>query len=114
MVCQRVEVGMIVLAVVRVAICEICSSQWLLPPGGDPPPAACQHCGSTEWIEGIEPQDGIRIRTGSTFATRKPDGRRDRRKQEGAGARSLKRRERARKQYQGLKPKPEDGDDHIF
>ena len=99
---------MIVLAVVRVGICEICDQQFLLPPGGEPPPAACQFCGSTEWIEGIQPQDSIRIRTGNAFATRKPDGRRDRRKSEGAGAKSLKRRERARRQWQSLKPKAMD------
>ena len=58
---------------------------------------------------GKESIEGIRIRTGMTFATRKVDGRRDRRKSEGAGAKSLKRRERGRRQYQSLKPKSVDG-----
>ena len=97
--------AVIVLALVRVAICELCNQQWTLPPGGDPPPATCPHCGSKDWLEGKQPQDSIRVRMGITFATRKLDGRRDRRKSEGSGAKSLKRRERARKQWQGLKPK---------
>jgi hypothetical protein len=97
--------AVIVLALVRVAVCEICTEDWILPPGGDPPPATCLHCGSKDWLEGPQSQDSIRVRMGITFATRKLDGRRDRRKSEGAGAKSLKRRERARKQYQSLKPK---------
>ena len=97
--------AVIVLALVRAAICEICNQQWILPPGGDPPPATCPFCKSKDWLNGIQSQDSIRVRMGITFATRKLDGRRDRRKSEGSGAKSLKRRERARKQYQSLKPK---------
>lgn len=77
-------------------------------PDGDYIPPRCEHCQSPDWLYGIQPQDQTRIRTGTAFAPRYQDGRRDRRKQVGAGARSLKRRERARGQYQGLKPKPID------
>ena len=100
---------MIYLSVVRMAVCEMCGGKFVLP-GEDYVPEKCAHCGSTEWVWGVEPVDGVRIRTGTTFAPRRTDGRRDRRKQAGQGARSLVRRERARKQYQGLKPKPIDAE----
>ena len=101
--------AVIYLSVVRMAVCEMCGGKFVLPEG-DYVPEKCVHCGSTEWVWGVEPQDGVRIRTGVTFAPRRPDGRRDRRKEPGQGSRSLVRRERARKQYQGLKPKPEESD----
>ena len=98
---------MILLELARIGQCEMCAGRFYLPPGCDPP-AACLHCGSTHWQWGKESIESIRIRTGMTFANRKLDGRRDRRKQEGAGAKSLKRRERARRQWQGLKLKSEE------
>ena len=98
--CQWLSV--IYLCLVRMAVCEICAGRMCLP-GGDYLPEKCEHCGSTEWLYGIEPQDGIRIRTGTAFADRKPDGTRDKRKN--LGAKSLLRRERARRQFKDLKPK---------
>ena len=100
---------MIELRLCRIGKCEICGGEFGLPPGCELP-KTCLHCGSKDWLYGKESIESIRIRTGMTFATRKVDGRRDRRKQEGAGAKSLKRRERARRQYQSLKPKEEVGD----
>ena len=98
---------MIYLALVRMAVCEICGGDWILSEGEVLPPQCCV-CGSTLWLYGVEPQDQVRVRTGLTFAPRRSDGRVDRRKSPGAGAKSLKRRERARKQYRALKPKPVD------
>jgi hypothetical protein len=69
----------------------------------------CPECRSMDWKWGKESIESIRIRTGMTFATRKLDGRRDRRESEGSGAKSLKRRERGRRQYQSLRPKEIDG-----
>ena len=99
---------MIYLELCRIAICEFCGGKAIILPGAEIPDA-CIHCRSGSWVYGKESIESIRIRTGMTFATRKMDGRRDRRKQEGAGAKSLKRRERARKQWQSLKPKELDG-----
>jgi hypothetical protein len=100
---------MILLELARIGQCEICTGRFYLPPGCELP-EVCLHCGSKHWEWGKESIEGIRIRTGMTFATRKVDGRRDRRKSEGAGAKSLKRRERGRRQYQGLKGKPVDAE----
>lgn len=99
----------IFLELARIGLCESCRGLFYLPPGCELP-EACLHCGAKDWLYGKESIESIRIRTGMTFATRKVDGRRDRRKSEGAGAKSLKRRERARRQYQSLKPKEEVGD----
>lgn len=77
----------------------------MILPEGDYIPPRCEHCKTTDWLYGIEPDDGIRVRSGVTFLPRRPDGHLDRRKEPGQGAKSLKRRERARRQYQALKPK---------
>ena len=98
---------MILLELTRVGQCEMCAGRFYLPPGCELP-KTCPHCGAKDWLYGRESIEGIRIRTGMTFAPRRPDGRRDRRKEPGQGAKSLKRRERARNQWQGLKPKPEE------
>ena len=100
---------MILLELTRVGCCEVCGGRFSLPPGSDFP-AACPHCGSKHWLYGRESIESIRIRTGMTFAPRRPDGRRDRRKEPGQGSKSLKRRERARNQWQSLKPKPIDSE----
>ena len=98
---------MIELRLCRIGKCEQCNGEFVLPSGSELP-KLCLHCGAKDWLYGKESIEGIRIRTGMTFAPRRPDGRRDRRKEPGQGAKSLKRRERARNQWQGLKPKPID------
>ena len=98
---------MILLALCRIGVCEICGITFTLP-AGCYIPEKCLGCGSTEWELGVEPADGIRIRTGVTFAPRRPDGRRDRRKEPGQGARSLKRQKRAQRQGQSFQPKAVD------
>lgn len=100
---------MIYLRLVRIGHCELCEQEFYMPADGqvDFP---CPRCRAMNWMYGKESIESIRIRTGMTFAARRVDGRRDRRKEPGQGAKSLKRRERARAQYQGLKPKPEDGE----
>lgn len=85
---------MIYLALVRVAICEICSGEMHLP-GGEYLPDRCVHCGSPYWQYGTQPTDGIRVRTGNAHAETTVN----------PGAKSLNRRERARRQWQHLKPK---------
>ena len=97
---------MIRLSLVRIGYCELCLTEFYMPADGSPV-SECPGCGSRDWMYGKESLSSIRARMGLTFATRKLDGRRDRRKVEGSGAKSLKRRERARRQYQALKPKPE-------
>jgi predicted nucleic acid-binding Zn-ribbon protein len=99
--------AMILLELTRVGCCEGCGSRFFLPPGSDLP-SNCPHCGSKDWLYGRESIEGIRIRTGMTFAPRRPDGRRDRRKEPGQGPRSLLRRERARRQGQAFQPKAVD------
>jgi predicted nucleic acid-binding Zn-ribbon protein len=99
---------MIFLELTRIGRCELCGGRFHLSAGIDVP-ERCPGCGSRHWLYGKESIESVRIRTGMTFATRKLDGRRDRRESEGSGAKSLKRRERARRQYQSLKPKAVDG-----
>ena len=88
---------MIYLALVRVCQCEICGGIFHLP-GGEYVVDRCVHCGSAEWQYGVQATDGVRVRTGNAHkeVTVNP------------GAKSLNRRERARKQWRQLKPKPLD------
>ncbi len=95
---------MIYVQVIRLGVCEMCGGRMIMLTN-DHTPTACEFCHSPHWQYGRESIESTRIRTGMTFANRKLDGRRDRRKQEGAGAKSLKRRERARRQWKSLKPK---------
>lgn len=98
---------MIELRLCRIGKCEQCNGEFVLPSGSELP-KLCLHCGSKDWLYGRESIEGIRIRTGMTFAPRRPDGRRDRRKEPGQGPRSLLRRERARRQRQAFQPKAVD------
>jgi hypothetical protein len=88
---------MIYLAICRIGVCEICAGRMILPEG-DYIPERCEHCQSSEWLYGVEPQDGIRVRTGQTHVERVLN----------PGVKSKKRQDRARAQYQHLKPKAVD------
>ena len=84
----------IYLAVVRVAQCFFCSKQWELEPQGVP--ERCKFCGSPDWELGPESRDTRFIRQGIDRS----------RNVLNPGARSRKRQEQGRRQWQGFKPKP--------
>jgi hypothetical protein len=85
----------IFLAVCRVGACSICDAQWELPPEGGKP-EICPSCGTSEWEWGPESRDSRFIRQKITRARRVVN----------KGARSRKRQEQGKRQYQQFKPKP--------
>lgn len=85
---------MILVVVVRRAVCEICGGSFDLE-ADELPPANCRHCGSTAWLNGLESYSQIRARLGETT----------REKHLNPGRKSLKRQLRAKGQYQHLKTK---------
>jgi hypothetical protein len=102
------RVQMIELRLCRIGHCERCKGRMVILTEGYTPPK-CVHCGAEDWIYGKESIEGIRIRTGMTFAPKHPDGRRIRGKGPGQSPKSLKRRERARRQGQSFGVKGVDG-----
>jgi hypothetical protein len=84
----------IFLALCRIAQCSICSNQW--PLEGLDLPDKCVFCGSADWEFGPESRDSRFIRQGISRV----------RKSLNKGAKSRKRQEQGKKQWQGFKPKP--------
>lgn len=91
---------MILIVVVRRAICEVCHGQFDLA-AGEKPPKECKLCGSLLWEFGPRKSDVLRIQEGRTKVKRKLN----------PGAKSKKRQDRAKKQWRQLKPKPLDNKD---
>jgi phage FluMu protein Com len=88
---------LIVIIIVRRCVCELCNKLWDLE-WGDEPPEKCPHCGSVNWEDAPEIRDAIYIRKGITKAKRRLN----------PGAKSRKRQEQGRKQWQAFKQKPVD------
>lgn len=87
------------IAVVRIAQCEICTEQWTLEPG-ERPPDKCVHCGSGDWMWGVESRDSRFVRQQITRERRSLN----------KGVKSRKRQEQGRKQWRRFQPKPEEGE----
>jgi len=87
---------MIVLRVVRQAVCVICEQSWILEPL-EKPPEKCIHCGSESWEFGPDSETVRRIRKGLV----KP-------KSLNPGATSRKRQQHGKNQYRQFKPRPQD------
>jgi hypothetical protein len=64
---------------------------------GEDPPEKCKVCGSLNWEEAPEIRDAIYIRKGITKNKRRLN----------PGAKSKKRQDQGRRQYQKFRPKPE-------
>ena len=88
---------MIVIIVVRRCYCEIGGHYFDLEWGEDPP-EKCRICGSLNWEAAPETRDAIYIRKGITKAKRRLN----------PGAKSKKRQDQGRRQYQKFRPKPVD------
>jgi rubredoxin len=86
----------IVIIIVRRCLCEICGKCFDLERGEDPP-EKCKVCGSLNWEEAPEVRDAIYIRKGITKNKRRLN----------PGAKSKKRQDQGRRQYQKFRPKPE-------
>jgi hypothetical protein len=86
----------IVIIIVRRCLCEICGKCFDLERGEDPP-EKCKVCGSLNWEEAPEIRDAIYIRKGITKNKRRLN----------PGAKSKKRQDQGRRQYQKFRPKPE-------
>jgi hypothetical protein len=85
---------MIVIIIVRRAVCEVCQKTWDLEWGEDPP-SKCKLCGSKDWEEAPEIRDAIYIRKGITKKKRRLN----------PGAASGARQERGKKQWRRFKDK---------
>lgn len=85
---------MIYLALCRIGFCEMCTSNFYLP-AGDEIVEKCPTCGSSEWLYGVEPLDGVRIRM-QIRKVSKPINK---------GAKSRARQERGRKQWRQFEPR---------
>lgn len=88
---------MIVIIIVRRAVCEVCNGFFDLEFGEDPP-AECKLCGSSDWEEAPEIRDAIYIRKGISKAKRRLN----------PGAASGKRQNRGKKQWRRFKDKAGD------
>jgi hypothetical protein len=92
------------IAIIRVAECVICQTQYHLPLN-EWPPENCIQCGSSDWEWGAESRDSrfIRQRISRVERVLNP------------GVTSKKRQLWGKKQWQGFKPKPpevkKNGDD---
>ena len=87
---------MIVLVLIRRAVCEVCLDWFDL--SGTLLPEQCPYCGSKDWQYGPEAKDTRLIRMGITKKTKRLN----------PGTRYLKRREHGKKQWRQFKPKPPD------
>lgn len=87
---------MILVVVVRRAVCEQCGGSFDLEPN-EVPPDKCRICDSWNWLNGNQNWSQSKSRHG--YATRK--------RNLNPGRKSLKRQLRAKAQYQGLKTKEE-------
>ena len=86
------------LQLVRLAQCAQCGHEWILGPSDWP--KQCEQCRSVLWLWG--PDENSRMSRAIRHGRAKVD------KTLNPGAKSLKRRERARKQWRQMKPKPEE------
>lgn len=89
----------ILIAVVRRALCAICSGTFDLD-AGEEKPERCRHCGSKEWEWGPDSMDSRYIRQGIDRS----------RKSLNPGATSKKRQDHGRRQWRQFKGKPEGKD----
>jgi predicted nucleic acid-binding Zn-ribbon protein len=80
---------MIYLELTQIGQCELCQTRFYMPADGRID-FNCPSCGDPRWLYGKESIESVRIRTGMTFAPRRPDGRRDRRKEAGQAARDMR------------------------
>lgn len=85
---------MIYLTLCRIGFCEMCTANFYLP-AGDEVVEKCPVCGSSEWLYGVEPLDGVRIRMRIKTVSRKIN----------PGAKSKKRQDRGRNQWRRFKDK---------
>ena len=90
---------MIYLCLCRIGFCEMCTASFYLPPG-DELVEECPVCHSSEWLYGVEPLDGVRIRMGIKHVSRPIN----------PGAKSKRRQDRGREQWRQFKGKTVDSD----
>ena len=90
---------MIYLALCRIGHCEICAADFHLPPG-DEVPERCSVCNSVEWLYGVEPLDGIKIRMGINRNAKVLN----------KGAKSKKRQDQGLRQWRRFGPKAVDSE----
>ena len=88
---------MIVIIIVRRAVCEVCRKTWDLEWGEDPP-TTCKLCGSRDWEEGPEARDAIYIRKGISTSKRKLN----------PGASSRARQEQGKRQWRKFRSKEQE------
>ena len=88
---------MIVIIIIRRCLCETCGKTFDLEFGQEPP-EKCLLCGSLNWEEAPEVRDATYIRKGITKNKRRLN----------PGAKSKKRQDQGRRQYQKFRPKPVD------
>lgn len=87
---------MIVIIVIRRALCETCGKTFDLE-WGEEPPDKCQLCGSVNWEVPPEIRDATYIRKGISKSKRRLN----------PGAASRARQQQGKRQWQAFKPKPE-------
>lgn len=81
--------------VIRLAECAICYGRWRIDNMGEPD--TCAHCGSPDWMWGVESHDVRLIRQGVSRLRRRLN----------PGAKSKARQDRAKAQGQAMQPRVE-------